>query len=61
MAKIRVETEVPTEVPRDCRECDHRYGNMCRLFDQELATYDNGGDDWGYIHCDECKQAEVEE
>lgn len=48
------------EPMKSCRECDHRYGNMCRLFEQELTSYGNvGDDDWGYIRCDECKQAEV--
>ena len=41
--------------PIDCRNCGHRCGNMCRLFDRELTMYDNGGDDWGFILCDECK------
>ena len=58
MPKIRVEIEV--EVP-SCRYCVHRYGNTCKLFDRELTSYDNGGDDWGYIRCMECKQAEVED
>ena len=50
------------EPMKSCRECDHRYGNMCRLFDQELITmYDNGGNDWDLIRCDECKQAEVQD
>lgn len=57
MQKIRGEIEVPN----DCKECDHRYGNKCWLFDRELTMYDNGGDDWGFIRGDECKQAEVEE
>ena len=61
MPKIRVELKVPN----DCKECDHRYGNKCWLFDRELTMYDNGGDDWGYdwgfIRCKECEQAEVEE
>lgn len=57
MTKIRVEVEI--EVP-SCRYCLHRYGNMCNLFGQELTSYGNvGDDDWGYIRCDKCKQAEV--
>lgn len=56
MPKIKVEIEI--EVP-SCRYCVHRYGNTCKLFDRELTSYDNGGDDWGYIRCNECKQAEV--
>lgn len=60
MPKIKVETEV--EVPKNCRDCVHRYGNKCHLFDRELTSYGNiRDDDWGYIRCDECKQAEVEE
>lgn len=58
MAKIKVEYDV--KVP-SCRYCVHRYGNMCERFDRELTMYDNGGVDWGFIRCDECKQAEVEE
>ena len=59
MAKIRVEIEV--EVP-SCRYCVHKYGNTCKLFDRELTSYGNVGDvDWGYIRCDECKQAEVDD
>lgn len=57
MPKIKVELEVPN----DCRKCDHRYDNECWLFYRELTMYENGGDDWGFIRCDECKQAEVEE
>ena len=58
MPKIRVELEVP----RDCRDCEHRYGNKCNLFDRELTSYGNiRDDDWGYIRCDECKQADDEE
>lgn len=63
MAKIRIEIEV--EVP-SCRYCVHRYGNTCNLFCEELTIYgtiygNDGEDDWGYIRCDECKQAEVED
>ncbi len=59
MPKIRVDTEV--EVPKNCRYCDHRYGNTCKLFDRELTSYGYvGDDDWGYIRCEECKRAEVE-
>lgn len=61
MQNIKVKREVPIEIPTDCRECDHRYGNMCRRFDIEVAIYDNGGDDWGFIHSDEYKQAEVKD
>lgn len=56
MPKIRVEIEI--EVP-SCRYCVHRYGNTCKLFDRELTSYGNVGDDWGFYRCDECKQAEV--
>lgn len=49
------------DAPTDCRFCDHRYGNKCALFDRELTMYDNGGDDWGFKRCDECKQAEVKD
>jgi hypothetical protein len=60
MPKIRVEIKV--EVPKNCRDCVHRYGNKCNLFDRELTSYGNIRDgDWGYIRCDVCKQAEVEE
>lgn len=60
MPKIRIESEV--EVPKNCRYCVHRYGNTCKLFDRELTSYGNvGDDDWGYIRCDECKQAEVKD
>lgn len=59
MPNINVKREVPIEIPIDCRECDHRYGNMCRRFDIEVAIYENGGDDWGFIHRDERKQDEV--
>ena len=59
MAKIKVEVEI--EVP-SCRYCLHRYGNTCNLFGQELTSYSNVIDDnWGYIRCDECKQAEVDD
>ena len=59
MPKTRVEIEV--EVP-SCRYCVHRYGNTCNLFGQELTSYGNVGDvDWGYIRCDKCKQAEVDD
>lgn len=59
MPKIKVEIEI--EVP-SCRYCVHRYGNTCKLFDRELITmYDNGGNDWDLIRCDECKQAEVKD
>lgn len=34
MAEIRVEVEVPN----DCRECDHRYGNECWLFDRVMGV-----------------------
>ena len=57
MPKIRVEIEVPN----DCKECDNRYNNKCWLFDRELTIYDNDGDEWGFIRCEECKQAEVKE
>lgn len=50
---------IKNDAPTDCRNCNHRYGNTCNLFAQELTMYDNGGNDWGYIRCDECKQAEV--
>lgn len=53
---------IKNEVPTDCRNCDHRYGNMCRLFEQEVTPHGFvGEDDWGYIRCSECKQAEVED
>ena len=59
MAKIKVKIKV--EVP-SCRYCLHRYGNTCNLFGQELTSYGNVGDvDWGYIRCDKCKQAEVDD
>lgn len=59
MTKIRVEVEI--EVP-SCRYCLHRYGNTCNLFGQELTSYGNvGDDDWGYIRCDKCKQADVDD
>ena len=59
MTKIKVEIKV--EVP-SCRYCLHRYGNTCNLFGQELTSYGNVGDvDWGYIRCDKCKQAEVDD
>lgn len=46
MPKIRIESEV--EVPKNCRYCVHRYGNTCKLFDRELTSYGNvGDDDWG--------------
>ena len=61
MQNINVKREVPIEIPRDCRECDHRYGNMCRRFGIGVAIYDNGSDDLGFIHRDECKQAEVKD
>lgn len=53
---------IKNDEPTDCRNCDHRYGNKCELFAQELTMYDNDGeDDWGYIRCNECKQAEVKD
>ena len=53
---------IKNDAPTNCRFCDHRYGNTCKLFEQELTSYGNvGDDDWGYIRCDECKQAEVNE
>lgn len=49
------------DTTKNCKECDHRYGNTCNLFDRELTSYGNVIDDnWGYIRCDECKQAEVD-
>lgn len=52
---------IKNDAPTDCRNCNHRYGNTCKLFDRELTSYGNVIDDnWGYIRCDECKQAEVE-
>ncbi len=60
MPKIKVEIRI--KVPKNCRDCAHRYGNKCNLFDRELTSYGNiRDDDWGYIRCNECKQAEVEE
>lgn len=59
MPKIKVEIKI--EVPKNCRDCMYRYGNKCNLFDRELTSYGNvRDDDWGYIRCDKCKQAEVE-
>ena len=53
---------IKNDAPTNCRNCVHRYGNTCKLFDRELTSYGNVGDvDWGYIRCDECKQAEVED
>lgn len=50
------------DMTKNCKECDHRYGNTCNLFDRELTSYGNVIDDnWGYIRCDECKQAEVKD
>lgn len=51
--------KIMVEVPKNCRECNCRDTFECNLFDRALDMYDNGGDDWGYIRCDECKQAEV--
>lgn len=49
------------DTTKNCKECDHRYGNTCNLFDRELTSYGNVIDDnWGYIRCNECKQAEVQ-
>lgn len=60
MPKIRVEIEV--EVPKNCRDCVHRYGNKCNLFDRELTSYGYVSEEhWGFIRCKECKDAEVEE
>ena len=53
---------IKNDAPTNCRNCVHRYGNTCKLFDRELTSYGNVGDvDWGYIRCDKCKQAEVED
>ena len=63
MAKIRVETEVPSDkycerVDNVCPMCfEHEWGDYrCVLFDNDLKIDDNNH---CCIRCDECKQAEV--
>lgn len=57
MPKIRVEIEVPKE----CSCCACYYLGKCAIFNEETPFYDNGGSDWGFKRCEQCKQAEVEE
>ena len=56
MAMINVEIEVPY----DCRDCEHfdLYLEVCNLFNDDVF-YDEDKDI--YEHCNECKQAEVED
>ena len=50
------------DTTKSCKECIHRYGKMCNLYDRELVMYGYGGGDYfGFIRCKECEQAEVKE
>lgn len=66
MAKIRVETEVPSDkycerVDNVCPMCfEHEWGDFrCVLFDEELEL----DEDYHHycIRCEQCKQAEVKD